>query len=109
MPNDLPAPGPVPQRAATEPGNAGPTALYRERVEQGSIHADPAQQRVVARLQQLHDQLRDYRPPAARRGLLSWLGLAEPEPGPRGIYLWGPVGRGKSMLMDLFFAVAPTE
>jgi cell division protein ZapE len=107
MPNDLPAPGPALPRAAAETGDAGPAELYRERVEAGLIHADPEQQRVVGRLQQLHEQLRDYRPLAERRGLLSWLGLAEPLPAPEGIYLWGPVGRGKSMLMDLFFAVAP--
>jgi cell division protein ZapE len=109
MPNDLPATGPALPRAAAEPGDAGPAELYRERVDAGLIHADPAQQRVVARLQQLHEQLRDYRPPLERRGLLSWLGLGEATPVPKGIYLWGPVGRGKSMLMDLFFAVAPLE
>ena len=76
---------------------------------EGAIRADSAQLRAVARLQRLHDALRDYKPAGtARRGLLARLGLAEapPEP-PRGIYLWGPVGRGKSMLMDLFFASAP--
>src|SRR5437763_8751333 len=108
MPNDLPAPGPALPRAAAEPDGGGPTALYRDRVEQGSIHADPAQQRVVARLQQLHDQLRHYQPQGGRRGWLDWLGLGErTDPSPRGVYLWGPVGRGKSMLMDLLFAVTP--
>jgi cell division protein ZapE len=96
-------------RTAAEISGAGPAELYRERVEAGSIHADPAQQRVVARLQQLHEELRDYRSPGERRGLLGWLGLAEAKPAPRGVYLWGPVGRGKSMLMDLLFAAAPTE
>jgi cell division protein ZapE len=46
---------------------------------------------------------------AERRWLLGWLGLAEPRPAPGGIYLWGPVGRGKSMLMDLFFTAAPVK
>jgi cell division protein ZapE len=106
MPNDLPAPGPALPPIA---GAIEPAELYHQRVEAGLIHADPAQQGVVARLQQLHEQLRDYRPLAERGGLLGWLGLAEPRPAPRGIYLWGPVGRGKSMLMDLFFSVAPPE
>jgi cell division protein ZapE len=109
MPNDLPATGSALPRAAAEPGSAGPVELYRERIQAGSIHPDPAQQRVVARLQQLHAELRDYRPLAERHGLLSWLGLGEHRPVPKGIYLWGPVGRGKSMLMDLLFAVAPPE
>ena len=94
---------------AAEAGGAGPTALYRERIAAGEIHTDAAQERVVARLERLHDALRDYRPAAERRGLLGWLGLTEPRPIPKGIYLWGPVGRGKSMLMDMFFAAAPVE
>src|SRR5437763_4740798 len=108
MPNALPAAGPAVPRAA-EAGGAGPAALYRERIAAGEIHTDPAQERVVAKLERLHHALRDYLPATERRGLLSWLGLAEPRPPPQGIYLWGPVGRGKSMLMDMFFAAAPIE
>jgi cell division protein ZapE len=108
MANDLPAAGPAVPRAA-EAGGAGPTALYRERIAAGEIHTDAAQERVVARLERLHDALRDYRPASERRGLLGWLGLAEARPAPKGTYLWGPVGRGKSMLMDMFFAAAPIE
>src|SRR5438445_3872778 len=108
MPNDFPAAGPAVPRAA-EAGGAGPAALYRERIAAGEIHADPAQERVVARLERLHEVLRDHRPTTERGGLLGWLGLAEPRPIPKGIYLWGPVGRGKSMLMDMFFAAVPIE
>src|SRR5204862_6232705 len=108
MPNDLPAAGPAVRRA-TEAGGAGPAALYRERIAAGEIHADPAQERVVARLERLHDALRDHRPATERGGLLGWLGLTESRPMPKGIYLWGPVGRGKSMLMDMFFAAARIE
>src|SRR3954469_23740047 len=95
--------------AAGPDGSAGPVALYRERAGEGAIRADSAQLRGVAGLQHLHDALRDYKPAGApHRGLLARFGLGEPPPEPpRGIYLWGPVGRGKSMLMDLFFASAP--
>jgi len=110
MANDLPIPGPAPlPRAAATAGDGGPSALYQERIEAGAINPDPAQQRVVTQLQRLHETLRDYQPAITRRGLLNWLGLAEAKPPPRGLYLWGPVGRGKSMLMDMLFAGALIE
>jgi cell division protein ZapE len=87
---------------------AGPAERYRARCADGSVRPDPAQQRVVDRLQRLYDGLAGYQPHPKRRGLLS---LLHPGNGngvaPRGIYLVGPVGRGKSMLMDLFFETAP--
>jgi cell division protein ZapE len=107
MPDDLSVRS---QTGAVFPaGSAGPVALYRERAGGGAIRADSVQLRAVARLQLLHNALCDYKPAGTgRRGLLARLGLAEPPPQPpRGVYLWGPVGRGKSMLMDLFFASAP--
>jgi len=119
MPVDFPtlgpAMGPALPRGAVDSGRSGPADLYRDRVEAGSIRPDPAQRRAVARLQRLHDELRYYRPQAARRGAWSTrlARLAVGERGmakmPQGLYLWGPVGRGKSMLMDLFFAAAPVE
>src|SRR3954454_8361653 len=82
--------------------------MYRERCEAGLIRSDPAQQRVVARLAQLHEALREYRPEAGPLGWLARLARLGQEPAPpKGLYLSGPVGRGKSMLMDLFFASAP--
>jgi cell division protein ZapE len=113
MPVDFPAPGPAFATPAGGPraGGSGPAELYRERSDAAIIRSDPAQQRAVTRLQQLHDGLSCYRLPA-RRGWLARLGLGERPKGadraaPRGLYLWGPVGRGKSMLMDLFFSAAP--
>src|SRR5437660_4739835 len=109
MPVDFPAAGPA---FANPPplspvGGPGPAELYHERSGTGLIRADPAQQRAIARLQLLHEALSSYRPPA-RRGLLARLARVERAPAmPRGLYLWGPVGRGKSMLMDLSFAAAP--
>jgi cell division protein ZapE len=109
MPVDFPVPGPGFAKPAATPGvgGSGPAELYRERSGAGLIRADPAQQRAVTRLQQLHEALSGYRP-RSRRGLLAHLFLGDRAPAPpRGLYLWGPVGRGKSMLMDLFFAAAP--
>jgi cell division protein ZapE len=88
----------------------GPAELYRARCATGRIRPDPEQQRAADRLQKLYEDLGKYQP-AARRGWRARLGLSDGGVGepPRGLYLWGPVGRGKSMLMDLFFASAPVE
>ena len=67
---------------------------YRHAVVTGALKPDAAQERAVRRLRTLSDALKRYRP--GRRFLFS----AKP---PRGLYLSGDVGRGKSMLMDLFF------
>src|SRR5277367_5140609 len=86
---------------------SGPRVLYQARCAEGLIRPDPAQERAVERLEMLHRALQGHAPPA--RGWLGRLGLGGAQPAPKGLYLWGPVGRGKSMLMDLFFATAPTE
>jgi cell division protein ZapE len=85
---------------------AGPHELYEARRAAGQIRPDRAQARAVERLEALYRNLLADAPHP--RG---WLGrlIAGPHPAPKGLYLWGPVGRGKSMLMDLFFAGAPVE
>lgn len=66
---------------------------------------DPAQQRAADRLQRLCDDWAAYK---ARRGNAVARLLRRP-PIPRGVYLWGGVGRGKSFLMDAFFAAVPLQ
>ena len=90
--------------AAPREFTGGPRALYDARCAAGSIRPDPAQARAVDRLERLYRALRDHA--SAARG---WFGrlIASPQAAPKGLYLWGPVGRGKSMLMDLFFGTAP--
>jgi cell division protein ZapE len=90
----------------------GPMSLYRARVATGTITADPAQRRAVEELQHLHIRLGDYNPARPKRvglGLFGWgRDRLEEKPVP-GLYLYGDVGRGKSMLMDLFYEGAPAN
>ena len=95
---------------------AGPLSAYRAMVAGGELAADPSQEFAASRLQTLWDALRGYDPAALRRnsggGLLDRLlrrkvpAPLAPAGAPKGLYLVGEVGRGKSMLMDLFFASA---
>jgi len=66
------------------------------------IVLDGAQAEALARLQRLYDELVAFK--KARQSLLRW--LSPPVP-PRGVYFWGGVGRGKSFLMDAFYAAVP--
>lgn len=105
--------GTVPPTPAAEDLSQGPLTAWRARVEAGHITRDPAQEAAVMRLQSLWRALDGYDPAPERPagGLLSRLGFGrkrheESSQAPHGLYLVGEVGRGKSMLMDLFFAAA---
>ncbi len=74
--------------------------LYAARVANGTLRPDPAQHAVLPLLEDLRIWL-EANATARPRGLLAGFLRKAPEP-PRGVYLWGGVGRGKSMLMDLF-------
>ena len=82
---------------------AGPVrARYEALVAAGAIERDPAQIRAVRKLDDLAAALAARRRPH-KSSPLGWL-FAKPEaPPPMGLYIWGSVGRGKTMLMDLFF------
>ena len=92
--------------------SAGPLPAYRSRLAGGTLSTDPAQAVAAERLQDLWTKLRGYDPPPQpdRSGFISRLlrrrAVDEAPFGPNGLYLVGEVGRGKSMLMDLFFAEA---
>jgi cell division protein ZapE len=77
--------------------------VYDARVAAGDLRPDPAQHAVLPLLQGLRQTL-EAQAAARPRGMLAgFLRKAAPA-APRGLYLWGGVGRGKSMLMDLFMA-----
>jgi cell division protein ZapE len=67
---------------------------YRKAVASGALKPDAGQERVAAKLQALSTALRTWRP-----GRRLFGGSRTP---PRGLYIWGDVGRGKTMLMDMF-------
>ena len=93
--------------------SGGPLAAYRARLRGGELTTDPAQALAAERLQALWSNLRGYDPapePPTQGFFARLLGRKPaddiPEDRPHGLYLVGEVGRGKSMLMDLFFDTA---
>ncbi|WAC72776.1 cell division protein ZapE [Roseateles sp. SL47] len=79
------------------------TELYKQTLAERGYTADPAQLRAVAALQRCQDEWAAYK--ARRSNAISKL-LVRP-PLPRGVYMYGGVGRGKSFLMDCFFQAVP--
>ncbi|WP_323989169.1 cell division protein ZapE [Nguyenibacter sp. L1] len=107
------------------PPGSGPLAAYEARLAAGLLAPDPEQRKAATRLDRLWRELPGYHPVAHRPrswgmsggmsgGLLGALAsrlagssrAARPSR-PRGVYMVGQVGRGKTMLMDLFFDLAP--
>jgi cell division protein ZapE len=78
----------------------GLLARYDALIASGELRADPDQRAAAERLARLQDELEA--PPPKKSLFARLTGTREATPDPRGVYLWGGVGRGKSMLMDLF-------
>jgi cell division protein ZapE len=90
--------------------SGGPLNKYRKKVIDGDLNADPAQEALAEKLQNLYDALEGYEPPSATVGWRERLGLTYKRTEPlKGLYIYGDVGRGKSMLMDLFCETVPFE
>jgi cell division protein ZapE len=83
--------------------SSGVVALYEQSLAKRGFHSDPAQWRAAERLQRLYEEWSAYK--ARRSSALRRL-LVKP-PLPKGVYLWGGVGRGKSFLMDAFYLCVP--
>ncbi len=88
----------------------GPLTRYREMIAAGAVRDDVAQRQALEELQLLHSRLKDYDPWKGKRVARGWFGWGREASHAKaelnGLYIWGGVGRGKSMLMDLFFDCA---
>ncbi len=84
-------------------------ARYAQLLARQNLASDPAQERAVARLEALRTELVERRRPFGfwRRRLLHWMPDRAAITPARGVYLWGGVGRGKTLLLDMFFESLP--
>ena len=90
------------------PSSASFRSHYYDLVSSGAIELDPAQERVAEAFADLEQRLAGYKP-LRKQGLLGRLFADKDDAPPRGLYVHGDVGRGKTMLMDLFFQQSPVE
>ncbi|EOA83763.1 uncharacterized protein SETTUDRAFT_164195 [Exserohilum turcica Et28A] len=118
-----------PEEEYTIEGTHGPMAEYNVRVQSGRLRDDEHQRNIIRSLQDLHDMLGSYtQPPVqqptieslqpAKKSLFSFLSSSKPagsalppipESLPKGIYMYGDVGSGKTMMMDLFYDTLPAN
>ncbi len=84
---------------------SSPLEWYWKFSQQSDFESDPSQLAVLEHLERLHDDLeqyRQYRQGKINRLVTNFGGGKKP---PRGLYIWGSVGRGKSLMMDAFYNV----
>ncbi|RUU51546.1 cell division protein ZapE [Mesorhizobium sp. M2C.T.Ca.TU.002.02.1.1] len=83
---------------------------YDHLVQSGAVERDPAQERIVTALDRLIDEISAKRL-AHKSSALGWLFAAKRQPREpvKGLYIHGAVGRGKTMLMDMFFELLPVR
>src|ERR687898_666669 len=82
---------------------------YETLVGSGELEPDEGQRALAGELDKLIAALAELAR-TSKKSALGWLLARDTRPGPpRGLYIWGSVGRGKTMLMDLFFEALPVR
>ena len=84
--------------------NLRPLQRYELALKSGEFSEDAQQRAAMTYLDNVYEQIMDNR--AKQRGLFSFLRRTEP---PKGLYMWGGVGRGKTWMMDMFFESVPAD
>lgn len=88
--------------------NLSPQALYDQRLDSGELRPDPVQEEAITSLQRLYEEVMTAHKAKPKNWFERVTGLASrAAEAPKGIYMYGGVGRGKSMVMDLFFEALP--
>lgn len=100
---------------AARMSHVGPLNILAERIESGDLKVDSHQEKVVMALQNLYDSIQTYTPTKPMsQGLFSWLRKSSKDSSndscgaPKGLYIHGSVGGGKTTLMDLFYDCCTT-
>lgn len=87
----------------------GPSKILQQKIEANELKADEHQRNVMNELQQLYDTIQTYSPPEFRkkRSWLQWVPINKAKLNknntPKGLYIHGSVGGGKTTLMDIFY------
>lgn len=83
-----------------------PLKKYQNAIETDDFHHDEQQFQAISYMDDICQQIFDYR--EKNKGVMSLLKLKSSKP-PKGLYMWGGVGRGKTWMMDMFYESLPIK